>query len=123
MGFLRGKCSHCGNEFFFKVTLSGVQVDILQDLPEGVPCMTLDEAKPVEPPAFSITNCAGCEDDFYNDHNPMGVKKCWSVDTAKMVMKKEVSSSQRPPWTQSPRLVPSCFHRNGCIYVDPDRTC
>jgi hypothetical protein len=44
-GFLKGKCQHCGNVFFFKVTVMGVTVEVSQDLPEGVPCRTLPEVK------------------------------------------------------------------------------
>jgi hypothetical protein len=46
MGFLKGKCDHCGNVFFFKITITGINVDVLQEIPEGTPCVTLEEAKP-----------------------------------------------------------------------------
>jgi len=125
MGFLKGKCSHCGNDFFFKVAVSGIQVDVLQDLPGDVPCMTLDGAK-IEAP-FSETDrlkyCACCDDNFYNGNNPINVKRCWCLESAKLVLKKEVSTDQRPPWTQEPKMVFSCFHRSGYIYVDGNRTC
>ena len=29
--------------------------------------------------------CAGCHDNFYNGHNSIGVKECWSLKKAKMV--------------------------------------
>jgi len=28
--------------------------------------------------------CIGCDDNFYNGNNPMGVKECWSFKTAKV---------------------------------------
>lgn len=31
--------------------------------------------------------CSGCRDDFYNDHNDMGVKECWAFKDAKVVDK------------------------------------
>lgn len=32
-----------------------------------------------------LKHCAGCRDDFYNGNNPMGVKECWMLKTAKIV--------------------------------------
>ena len=29
--------------------------------------------------------CSGCRDDFYNDHNPIGVKECWCFKDAEVV--------------------------------------
>ncbi len=29
--------------------------------------------------------CVGCDDNFYNGNNPLGVKECWSFKTAKVV--------------------------------------
>ena len=39
--------------------------------------------------------CAGCRNDFYNDKNPLGVKKCWSFDDAKVVTRFRIGW-----WTQ-----------------------
>ena len=36
--------------------------------------------------------CAQCQDDFYNGHNPMGVKECWMFKSAKVVNKVGYSS-------------------------------
>jgi hypothetical protein len=44
-GFLKGKCEHCGNIFFFKVTVTGVNIEVCQALSENTPCKTLPEAK------------------------------------------------------------------------------
>jgi len=68
-----------------------------------------------------LKHCSGCRNDFYNDKNPMGIKRCWSLDTAELVLKKEVSMSQVPPWTQKPKQVLSCYHRDGFIYVPPEK--
>jgi hypothetical protein len=40
-GYLKGKCNHCRNEFFFKVTVMGFKINVSQKLPKGVPCATL----------------------------------------------------------------------------------
>src|SRR5260370_27474910 len=37
--------------------------------------------------APSKAMCSGCEDDFYNDHNPYGVKECWAYATSVVVNK------------------------------------
>ena len=29
--------------------------------------------------------CSGCDDDFYNGSNPLGIKECWSLEDAKVV--------------------------------------
>lgn len=121
MGFLKGRCDHCKNDFFFKVAVSGVQVDVLQDLSEGVPCQTLDEAKTATADPNKLRHCDGCENNFYNGNNPLNIKVCWSLESAELVLKKEVPVDQCPPWTQEPKLVLSCFHKNGYVYVSGDR--
>ncbi len=68
-------------------------------------------------------HCVGCEQDFYNGNNPYGVKECWSLDNAKMESRKKVPMNQRPPWTQSPREVLSCFQQKGYVFVEGNRTC
>ena len=41
--------------------------------------------------------CVGCRDNFYNGNNDLGVKECWCLKDAKLVMKKEVHIDQAPP--------------------------
>lgn len=65
--------------------------------------------------------CAGCRSNFYNDNNGMGVKWCWSLATANLVLKKEVHVDQRPPWTQKAKPVLDCYHAVGYVYVRPDQ--
>ncbi len=36
--------------------------------------------------------CTGCRDDFYNDHNPHGVKECWMFKQATVCNKVGYSS-------------------------------
>ena len=66
--------------------------------------------------------CMGCEQNFYNGNNPYGVTECWNLSDAKIVSKKKVHRDQRPPWTQSPTKVLSCFQQNGYVFVGSDRT-
>jgi hypothetical protein len=32
-----------------------------------------------------LAHCVGCRNDFYNDKNQHGVKRCWSLDNANVV--------------------------------------
>lgn len=40
-------------------------------------------------------HCRGCEDDFYNGQNPMGVRECWMLKSAKLVTRYRIGT-----WTQ-----------------------
>ena len=64
--------------------------------------------------------CSGCREDFYNGNNDMGIKECWHLKSAKLVLKKEVHIDQRPPWKQKPRRFLSCYKRPRHIYVGPN---
>lgn len=68
-----------------------------------------------------LSDCSGCRNNFYNGNNGLGVKRCWSFEDAKLVMKKEVHIDQKPPWTQRARLLPHCYHRPRHVYVTPER--
>lgn len=35
--------------------------------------------------AEKLKLCSGCRNDFYNDKNGLGVKRCWSLETAEKV--------------------------------------
>lgn len=39
-----------------------------------------------------LATCVGCRDDFYNDKNPLGVKRCWSLKSAKKVRREDLAS-------------------------------
>ena len=69
------------------------------------------------------SNCIGCREDFYNGNNTLGVKECWNLKTAELIMRKEVSVHQVPPWNQAARLFPKCYCRDGYIYISPEKTC
>lgn len=66
-------------------------------------------------------HCSGCRNDFYNGNNPMGVKECWSLKDAQLILRKEVSVDQRPPWNQAPQRLPNCYSRPRFVYVKPDQ--
>jgi hypothetical protein len=70
-----------------------------------------------------LKRCIGCEQNFYNGNNDLGVEECWNLKNATLMLKKEVCINQVPPWNQAPREFLSCFQRKGFIYVDPEKTC
>ncbi len=67
--------------------------------------------------------CIGCRDNFYNGNNDLGVKECWGLQSAKLVLKRRVSTSERPPWTTEPELVLSCRREVGYVFVNKNQTC
>lgn len=67
------------------------------------------------------SHCTGCRENFYNGNNPYGVAECWHLKTAKLILRKAVPLSQRPPWTQRAGRYPSCYSKPGHVMVAPDR--
>lgn len=68
----------------------------------------------------TVRHCSGCRDNFYNGHNQLGVKRCWLLDKARLVRRKEVGMSDVPPWYWQPVVVvPECYRRSGYVYVKP----
>jgi hypothetical protein len=65
-------------------------------------------------------HCAGCRDDFYNGNNPYGIKECWMLKSAKLILRKEVHINQVPPWNQAPKKLPSCYRKPQFVYVGPE---
>jgi len=63
--------------------------------------------------------CVGCHCDFYNGKNDINVKVCWSLDSAKLVLKKKVPLDQVPPWKQPPIKVLDCYREDGFVMVPP----
>lgn len=69
-----------------------------------------------------LKHCSGCHDDFYNQPGNSPKGRCWSLDSMKLIQRKEVHIDQRPPWNQKARLLPNCYHRPHFVYVKPDIT-
>jgi len=54
-GFVEAKCQHCGNAFFFKITVNDVKVEVKQILPNDVPCHSAsNDTQLVAPPVRTI---------------------------------------------------------------------
>ena len=64
-------------------------------------------------------HCIGCEDNFYNENNPYGIKECWSLKDAKLIMRKPVGINERPPWTRKSEKLPSFYSQKGTVFVEP----
>lgn len=66
------------------------------------------------------SDCNGCHNDFYNDHNPYGVKECWLFKSAEMVNKLDIPVDMRLPYNHlKPTLRPNCYKRQRECRVDP----
>lgn len=61
--------------------------------------------------------CPGCRDNFYNNHNPLGVAECWHLKRAKVVWRKLVPIHQCPPHPQRNRRFLSCYSRDGYVFA------
>ena len=60
----------------------------------------------------SKEHCSGCQDDFYNGNNPLSIKECWNLKTAKLVKRYRIYW-----WTPMDKAsnfkevtVLSCYH-------------
>jgi hypothetical protein len=74
--------------------------------------------------------CIGCRNSRYN--MPAGFSErpgidapvegtgCWNFSSAKIVMRRMVSYSQRPPWKQPKRKVLSCYTVDGYHFTDKE---
>ena len=67
-------------------------------------------------------HCSGCRDNFYNGNNEYGVKECWNLKNAKLVMRKQIHINQVPPWNQKARKFPDCYRVPQFVFVTEERT-
>ena len=73
--------------------------------------------------AEKLQLCCDCRDDFYNDHNPLGVKECWHLSSARSVVRTRVGIWQNPPYEWHPEKTLSCHTPEGWAWIarDDDR--
>lgn len=64
-------------------------------------------------------HCVGCRNNFYNGNNDIGVSECWHLADAKLVRRKRVPVTLRPPWEMAPVTVPNCYQQKGYVFVAP----
>lgn len=69
-----------------------------------------------------LKHCVGCRDNYYNSPTTSNTGYCWMLDSMKLVRRKAVPIDQRPPWNQPAQLVPSCYNKDGYVYVGADQT-
>ena len=62
--------------------------------------------------------CSGCYENIYN--NTVGVKECWNLKSAKLVMKKKVGLNDVPPWNHIPIKCLSCYHETGYVMISSE---
>lgn len=68
-----------------------------------------------------LQHCSGCTEDFYNGHNPYGVKECWNRKRAEMVQRVFIHVDQAPPYRNiKPRSVPSCYRLERHVAAKPE---
>jgi len=70
---------------------------------------------------MTLTDCLGCRDDFYNDKNPLGVKRCWSFDEKKVLVTKyrihyNTPMNRRSGYSQV--SIPPCYTMGGFVHLD-----
>ncbi len=66
-------------------------------------------------------HCEGCRNNFYNGNNPLGVKRCWNLDSAKLVKRLVIGVWQSPPYDlKATRKVLNCYQPNGSVCVQPE---
>ena len=69
---------------------------------------------------LDVKHCAGCEDDFYNGKNPMGITECWMRTTATLVPRLLIHIDQAPPYSMKPQQLPSCYRKKRYATVKPE---
>lgn len=64
-------------------------------------------------------HCRGCEDDFYNGHNPYGVTACWHLGDATIVTRYRTGTWTQPtqPGAFTEVQVPNCYRQKGEHFV------
>lgn len=69
----------------------------------------------------SIALCSGCRNDFYNGHNPYGVKQCWSFPSAVLEKRIKVGVWERPPYSaKRATWCLNCHKPDGYVQVKPE---
>jgi hypothetical protein len=53
----------------------------------------------------------------------MNIKECWSLDKAKLIMRKKIGMNDVPPWNHTPRFFLDCYREDGYVMVEPHIKC
>jgi hypothetical protein len=65
-----------------------------------------------------LKHCIGCEDNFYNGNNSLGVSECWMLDQMKLIKRKKVGMNDVPPWIWKPQKFANCYKRKGYVFIN-----
>jgi hypothetical protein len=69
---------------------------------------------------MDVSRCNGCHNDFYNGNNDLGVKRCWSLDKARLCKRLRIHVDAPPPYKHvKPEMLPSCYQQSRFVFVDP----
>jgi len=68
-----------------------------------------------------LIHCIGCSQNFYNGNTRLGVNRCWSFESARLIKRKQVALEQPPPWNQPAVPTLSCYRRKGYVFINGDR--
>jgi hypothetical protein len=69
------------------------------------------------------SHCSGCREDYYNYGGTSSSGECWSLKSAKLIMRKKVHINDAPPWNQKAQKFPNCYRKPQYVFVGPDQTC
>lgn len=68
----------------------------------------------------NTTACAGCRNDFYNGNNPLGVQRCWSVESASIIPRFRLSVNtpmdRKSGYEKLKR--PNCYRQDGFVFLE-----
>jgi hypothetical protein len=67
-----------------------------------------------------LRRCSGCEDNFYNGNNNLGIQECWMLKQAKLVTRFKIGTWTQPtePYAFSEVRVLNCFHQKGAHFFE-----
>ena len=123
-------CSKCGERVRMKVAKDGKSFSVGCKCPDtSFVCNPAYfrswkvEASGRVPKEEALKYCVGCYENIYNGNNTVGVKECWNLKSAKLVMKKKVGIDDEPPWNHTPIKCLSCYHETGFVMIDVKDRC
>jgi hypothetical protein len=68
----------------------------------------------------TMSDCAGCRDDFYNGKNDIGVQRCWLLDKARMSTRfrlhVDTPMNQRSGYAKV--KTPNCYRQARFMFID-----
>lgn len=65
-------------------------------------------------------HCFGCYNDDYN-YGLGGANECWYLDDMKLIKRKKVGINDVPPWTWESEKYPSCYRKNGYVFINCEK--